>query len=348
MKDKYLGHNLIFLISQPRSGSTMLQRILDGNSNVHAPQETWLMLTPAYELKSNGIRAEYNAKLANFALKDFLKYYAGGEETYFEAVRAWARILYGAALNNSKKEYFLDKTPRYYYIIPELYRFFPEAKFIFLLRNPLAVLSSILRSWVKEDWPLLAFYRDDLLLAPRYILEGIKTLGKGAIVLRYEDLVIYPKRTITNLCQALNLSFNDEMLNYGSRQKPKGVHGDKVSTHFYKAPSNENLNKWLELVNHRQTQHFALSYIDQLGPDIVDELGYSFKEMKSSISSEKHNSSGPIFPWHIALSPKGGWSPKDRLIAKRTMAIQKMGFFQGNVSFIQNNFRAIVRFFFPF
>ena len=41
---KYLGHDLIFVISQPRSGSTLLQRLLSGHSWIQTSAETWLML----------------------------------------------------------------------------------------------------------------------------------------------------------------------------------------------------------------------------------------------------------------------------------------------------------------
>jgi hypothetical protein len=37
--------------------------------------------------------------------------------------------------------YFLDKTPRYHYVVDDLFRVFPEAKTIFLWRNPLAIVA---------------------------------------------------------------------------------------------------------------------------------------------------------------------------------------------------------------
>ena len=41
-------------------------------------------------------------------------------------------------------KYVLDKTPRYYHILPELLELFPKAKFVLLQRNPLSVFASIL------------------------------------------------------------------------------------------------------------------------------------------------------------------------------------------------------------
>ena len=58
---RYLGHDLIFLISQPRSGSTLLQRMLAGHSWIQTSAETWLMLHPAYGLRHQGIQTDYRA-----------------------------------------------------------------------------------------------------------------------------------------------------------------------------------------------------------------------------------------------------------------------------------------------
>jgi hypothetical protein len=37
-------NDLVFIISQPRAGSTLLQRILDSHSKVCSPPEPWVML----------------------------------------------------------------------------------------------------------------------------------------------------------------------------------------------------------------------------------------------------------------------------------------------------------------
>ena len=48
--------------------------------------------------------------------------------------------------------YFLDKTPPYAHFLPELAQTFPEAKFIALWRNPLAVVASIVETFCDGRW----------------------------------------------------------------------------------------------------------------------------------------------------------------------------------------------------
>ena len=132
MLPENLGENLIFLISQPRAGSTLLQRILSGHLEIGTTSEPWVMLYPVYALRHTGISADFNFFIARRGLEDFLNILPEGEDHYIQALRSMALVLYNAARETQGVERFLDKTPRYYYIIPELYRIFPSAKFIFL------------------------------------------------------------------------------------------------------------------------------------------------------------------------------------------------------------------------
>ncbi len=108
-----MGKNLIFLISQPRSGSTLLQHILGSHSQIHTLPEPWLMLHPVYALRSSGYNAEYQAKTAYLALEEFLENIPNGNQVYYEAIGKMISHIYQTSLNTVNKQFFLDKTPRY-------------------------------------------------------------------------------------------------------------------------------------------------------------------------------------------------------------------------------------------
>ena len=345
MEDKYLGENLIFLISQPRAGSTMLQRIIASHPLILSSAEPWLMLHPVYGLKSTGFQAEYDSKMANRTLQDFLRYYSDGEATYIDAIRSFAKVLYARALQQGAGEkYFLDKTPRYYFIIPELINLFPKAKFIFLIRNPLAVLNSIIRNYISNNnWPQISYYRNDLLLAPSRLLEGIDSLGNKAYVIHYENLVAKPKATISSLCQRLGLSFNADMLSYGDYPAPKGDFGDNIGVNTHKNPTLDSLTKWIHLGDNKQMQHFALSYIESLGSKMIERLGYNYHELNEKVDRNKSASFNSIVPWHIAIRPTNSWTRKEYLSVRKAMSIQEKGYVLGLFSFIQKNYLGIIR-----
>ena len=145
------GGHLIFLVSQPRAGSTLLQRVIGSHSRVHTAPEPWLALHPLFALKADATAAPGDTALADRATREFLARIPRGETIYLDGVRHLLGSVYDAALAASGKSVFLDKTPRYYQILPELRRVFPDAHVVILLRNPIAVLSSMLETWIDED-----------------------------------------------------------------------------------------------------------------------------------------------------------------------------------------------------
>jgi len=284
MCNQNLGENLIFLISQPRSGSTMLQLILSAHPKIHTTSEPWLMLHPIYALKNNGYSAEYNASLSRSTLTTFLNSFSDSKEDYYKAIRIMTLYLYNKSLQSAYKLYFLDKTPRYYLIIPELVKIFPEAKFIILIRNPLSVLASILNTWVKGNWVKLKNYYIDLFEAPNLLYEGIKTLSDKAFVVNYENFVESPETELKKIIEFLNLEFDPEIINYGQIKLPNWPHGDQIGIKKYKKPEKANIDKWLQLIKTSQSTYLGKKYLEILGPELINNLGYNYVEMENTFN----------------------------------------------------------------
>ncbi|HHL44943.1 MAG TPA: sulfotransferase [Gammaproteobacteria bacterium] len=345
MAKNYRGDNLIFIISQPRSGSTLLQRVLSGHPEIQTSAETWLMLHPVYATRGSGIETEYGASFAAEGVNEFIKNYAANGDIYDEAIRNWAETIYNDALNKQGKSLFLDKTPRYFFIIPELYRLFPEAKFIFLIRNPMAVLASELTTYVKGNWPVLGVFQPDLLLAPRLILEGIELLGSDAITIHYEKFVSEPEKNISALCKQLGISFNDSMLDYSRTPAPKGKMNDPIGIHKHTRPSTASMEKWKRMADNIQSRHFARSYLDALGPETIEQLGYSWEQIRRDLDETDTHSSKQelLFPWSIAIRPQKEWTAREHYFAEKYFAVQKKGRLKGTLSAIKRNIKRLLR-----
>ena len=276
-----IGKKLIFLISQPRAGSTLTQRILGNHREIHTVSEPWLMLHPLYALRKEGYDAEYNARWCHSALVNFIKEVPGGEDTYFQAIRQAYTSLYASALSSSGKNYFLDKTPRYYHILPELYRTFPHANFIILLRNPLSVLCSIYRTWIQDKWERLYLYKHDLLQAPHLLINGIKHLQNKAFVLHYEQILENPEREFKRIYQQLGLNFDRETINYDNSKKWE--FGDRDMVYRYTQPNPQNLDRWIQYLKHPQVWRLVNEYLQYLGKDIIETMGYTWEDLNRTI-----------------------------------------------------------------
>ncbi|MFC1654465.1 sulfotransferase [Myxococcota bacterium] len=213
----------IFILSLPRSGSTLLQRILSTHPAISTTPETWVLLPQLYSRKKYGIQADYNHSWCKAANDEFFNVI--GESSYLEELRAFYLGLYEKA---SEKEslYFVDKTPRYSLIVNELFTLFPDAKFIFLWRNPIDILSSISANWYEDKWVFFNHYVD--------IWTGLKNLTDAyekhqamSISVQFERLVQQPDATMEELCAYLQIRKED--INYQSipSTNVEGLMGDK-------------------------------------------------------------------------------------------------------------------------
>ncbi|HEY9660175.1 MAG TPA: sulfotransferase, partial [Allocoleopsis sp.] len=283
--------HLLFLISQPRAGSTLTQRILGSHPDVYTTSEPWMMLHPLYALREQGCYMEYSADNSRRALHNFLSLHPQGEESYFRAVGQMYLNLYGAVLEPSQKRFFLDKTPRYYYIIPELYRTFPDAKYIFLLRNPLAILCSILSTFVQENWWTIQYYQGDLLRAPGLIAQGMLKLQDNSqdnsMVLRYEALLTHPEHEIQRVCRFLDLPFNAEIIYYGEQGAERWQFGDQTLIHQESQPNAQNGDRWQQNLKDPIIWQSAHRYLELLGKDLLLRLGYAYDELKDLLEARK-------------------------------------------------------------
>ena len=290
------GRNLIFLISQPRAGSTMLQRILGNHPDIHTTSESWIMLHPIYALKHPGIETEYSSDSYLEGCTDFISQLPGGMAEYNEHLSRCYSQMYQRIIETSGKTFYLDKTPRYYFIIKELHELFPEAKIIILLRNPLSVLASIISTWTKRDWYLLSNYKSDLINAPDYLLAGLELLNSSCISLSYETFLANPERSLQKLNSYLNVKYLPETINCGNISQAKWKFGDQDTVYEKNRPDPSHADKWKEILNNPQAWRIMDEYLDFIGKDRFEKMGYEYDlcktildENKPSVDIEKHS-----------------------------------------------------------
>ena len=265
----------------------MLQRMLGVHPAIHTVGEPWLMLHPLYGLRAEGYDAEYSARTAQRAVQEFLGTIPDGEEQYIEGVRRMTTHLYECSLAASGKRYFLDKTPRYYLVIPELLRTFPEAHYIILFRNPLATLGSIVKTWIKDQWGWLYYYKNDLTQAPRLLLEGARLAGERGRIVHYEQLVENPQQELRRICGMLGEDFRPEMIEAGGQNLPHWQYGDQQGVYRNAQPVAQNAQKWVEALNDPQFWRVAHDYLQLLGRETVEEMGYDDAELRHALDAHR-------------------------------------------------------------
>lgn len=273
----------IFIFSLPRSGSTLLQKILMTHKEVSSVAEPWLLLPFVYAYKKKGILAEYLHVESYTALEDFINNLPNKEADYNKALGSFANTLYEKQCINDEK-YFLDKTPRYYNIIPEIAKSFPDAKFIFLFRNPVHVMSSIVQTWCKGQLNRLYIYDRDLNYGPKALSEGYTLLKNKAYALQYEQYILNPKKYTKEICKYLEIDFDNDMLNSFQQQDTKGKMGDPTGSKEYSNVNIKPLQKWKETFNTSFRKRFLKKYIQNIDNETLTIQGYNKDNILEEIS----------------------------------------------------------------
>ncbi len=286
---KNSGDNLIFLISQPRAGSTLTQCMLGTHTQIYTHSEPWIMLHPLIAYKPLNYTAAYDAEMYIKAANEFIEQLPGKTSDYISVISDAYGKLYNTVIEQTNKKYFLDKTPRYYYIINELAEVFPKAKFIFIFRNPAAVIISTVQTWTRADWHRLSNCRDDLFLAPKLILNGIEQLKERAFTINYENLIAEPESNVKDLCAFLNINYEPEMINYDNSMGINWKFGDQATVREKNKADASHAHKWTENLYNPQMWRCTNDYINQLGAQIISKMGYSSDEIIDILEKHKPN-----------------------------------------------------------
>lgn len=268
------GRNLVFIFSTPRAGSTLLSVILGNHSKIYCPNEPWflLQLNAMYE-DQIGAKANYDHTLARRAFKELCD-----RNDYQNFSREFALNIYNKELSKQNKTLFVDKTPRYYYILNFIEELFPEAKKIWLKRNPLDVAASYLTTWdVSVDeliGNMLSSHSFDLTLG----LHNFSSFFSGKenqFELSYENLVENPKPVLLSLFHFLNLEYEEDIENYSKSSSSlskmsQNIMGDK-KIFLEKKPHKRSLGNWAQVLSTESTQNL----LDNIGNQIFERMGYS-------------------------------------------------------------------------
>ena len=285
---------VVFVISQPRAGSTLLQTILSGHPQVTAPGETWLMLPLVHSLcgARRDMKAPYDGFLAEHAVNLFAQnHLQGGMSDLQSEIGLAASRIFASAREKAGADVLVDKTPRYYWIIDDLLRMVPNSRVVLLVRNPLAVLSSIIQTWSRST---LAPHRADLLEAPARLANAMSYGDDRIHTVHYEQLVADPEPVIKNLQEAIGLNVVDGLSNYG--EVDQRSFGDPIGIHSDTSTNQGSLEKWVQSAAQSATMWRTLSdYRQILGDDLLARLGYDPRTIDDKLSD--------VQPFGTSLAP---------------------------------------------
>lgn len=293
--------NTIFVLTPPRSGSTLFRVMLAGHSNIFAPPELHLL---SYD--SMGSRASHlqgGRKMRKDGLIQALAtLYANDVELAKKEIFEWEQenvpieYIYTKLHQKLSGRLLVDKTPTYGMEFDTLSRaesLFDAPVYIYLHRHPLAAMGSM----VKNRFHKMA----GSILPPWTFAENVWTHTNANIQqffqaipesrklsVAYEDLVKAPRVTLKQICKSLHIDFEEEMClpyDQSSKKMTNGPHGDSLmmgDPNFFKhtAIDPSLAEGWKPYVDRWNT-------LDQNTRDLAASLHYGSIEKENNITPHK-------------------------------------------------------------
>lgn len=261
---------IIFLGGSPRSGTTLVQNMLDSHPAVLGGPE-FLHLQDIVGLLN---------KMRISVRKEWINLFCDDEQLDTEMRTLILRMLLPFA-DRHNAERLSEKTPENILVFPELMKLFPEARFIFVNRDPRAIVASQLevgkRAKAKGEEP--AHFTRDVGSSIDYVRKCINAGFRAhaanpdqLYVLRYEQLVSDAETGVKDLCRYLDLPFAEQMLHPGEQShlgeaaittQSQEIWYDKAT--YNSNPNTQSLEKWKKQLSSAEQLAIHHAFADHAG-----------------------------------------------------------------------------------
>lgn len=268
----------IVLLSSPRSGTTLVQRILDSHQDLHGPPETNVLNGAARFLREDPVASGFAVGTVSG-----LAFAGIPEEELFARVREFAFGLFRTLRDRAGKRIWVEKSPYDMFHVPIIAQLCGDAvRYLWLVRNPLDVVLSTrdlfdrmgIYPFEFHDYvcrfpaPLEAFahaWVDTNRAAQALAAER----PDRVVMLRYEDLLEDAPREIRRLFEYFGLPVDaDELVRRALESDAPPVGLGDWKTYEKRGLSRESLGRWTTLPKP------ALATLVPIVRPLAEDLGY--------------------------------------------------------------------------
>jgi Flp pilus assembly protein TadD len=204
----------VFLVGFPRSGTTLLDQILSSHPRLTVLEEKENLRDLLQDFVTTDSGLQRLAQLDSSTLNEYRKKY-------------WARV------SESRPEFpkdmvFVDKLPLNTLFMPLITRLFPQARFIFAVRDPRdVVLSCFMRAFglneAMRNFLTLDGTAQFYAAVMRVGIDATQKLGNTVRVIRYESLVDDVESEARSLCGFLELGWEAGMLRFQETARKRRI-----------------------------------------------------------------------------------------------------------------------------
>ncbi|NEO69631.1 type I polyketide synthase [Moorena sp. SIO3H5] len=233
---------IIFILSSPRSGSTLLRVMLAGHSSLLSPPELHLLPFDTMKERQEQLNLSYLGEGLQKTFMEVKNLDATASQALIkdlESQNLSIQQVYGMLQEHIAPRLLVDKSPTYAMeptILERGEALFANSKYIYLVRHPYSVIESFVRMRMQK---LVGLGEEN----PYRVAEQVWAKSNQNILnflsqleperqhqIHYEDLVTEPESVLSQLCDFLNIAFEPELLQpYQGDRMTGGVHQKSLS-----------------------------------------------------------------------------------------------------------------------
>lgn len=226
----------VFIVGFPRSGTTLLEQMLDAHPGLQSMDEN-----PFFNRLADKLRKHHEGILSNLDLL---------QQRDCDELRKQYLLMVSETINRRWSAQLVDKNPLNMMWLPLIHRLFPEAKFILALRHPCDVIlscymqnfrSSILGAACSTLERLAAAY----VQAMECWLNDVRIFQPQLLVSRYEDLVQDFSVQTRRIADFLELPDSTPMLQFDRHARDKGYIATPSYTQVIEPVNRKGLGRWI-------------------------------------------------------------------------------------------------------
>ncbi|MFQ5576765.1 MAG: sulfotransferase [Anaerolineae bacterium] len=267
---QYGGYWVDYALRPARPADPSFDQLVDGyvshlrQSNRSAPGTSDSALAGQWNLDAfeTTLRDRGRAFFAAGNFKQFLDCY----------VAAMHVGLYGAPPATGR---FVEKSVENAEYVLLLQRMYPGARFIHLVRNPYATLTSIRRHMRRGHFPFLGRALSALYNSYYYLYKNPRLIP-DYLVIRYEDLVTWPGDVMRIVADFAGLEFAEHLLAPTVMGRPWG--GNSTSGQQFTAVSARPLTGWQGAIH-----PLEVNFVNALFGHVLRDYGYERVEPAGSV-----------------------------------------------------------------
>ena len=233
---------IVFLLSSPRAGSTLLRVMMAGHPTLFCPPELHLLPFDTMAHRRDALASNYLGEGLQRAFMELQNVGAEQARAFLDQLaerQTPTCQVYGMMHELASGRLVVDKSPSYATSLETLTRakaYCDGARYIHLVRHPHAVIESFVRRRFQRLIPIE--HADPYELAEQLwtasnhnalqFLASVEPQRRHLI--RYEDLVSDPATAMLRLCQFLGIPFDEALMTpYDGQRMTDGIHPQSLS-----------------------------------------------------------------------------------------------------------------------